>query len=211
IMSKKAWKEIGLEQLYGNVMIRSTDPTKSNSGNIFAALVANTLNKGDVVTPATVASVLPALERFFARLGHMEHSSEVLFNMFLQQGAGAYPIIVGYENQLLEFAHAHEEALPLLNSKVRILYPFPTVWSSHPFISLSDKGKKLLNALKSDDIRQFAWKKHGFRSGMAGAGSDTSVLKIKGIPNTINGVMQTPNEATMDIITERLLTLSDSK
>ncbi|SLM32660.1 conserved exported hypothetical protein [Desulfamplus magnetovallimortis] len=211
ITAKKTWKDIGLEQLYGKIMIRSTDPAKSNSGNMFAALIANTLNKGEMVTQESIKEVLPRLNTFFARLGHMEHSSSVLFNMFLQQGAGAYPIIVGYENQLLEFANAHEETLPLLTSKVRILYPFPTVWASHPFIALSKKGVKLMEALKNEKIYELAWKKHGFRSGLSGGKSDPSVFKIPGIPKEINGVMQTPSASVMNMITESLLPLSGIK
>ena len=40
------WEEIGLPQLYGSVSVGTTDPTKSNSGNMFAGLLANTLCGG---------------------------------------------------------------------------------------------------------------------------------------------------------------------
>src|SRR5262249_8644218 len=41
---KKKWKDVGLSQLYSAVLIQSTDPAKSNSGNMWAALLANTYN-----------------------------------------------------------------------------------------------------------------------------------------------------------------------
>ena len=40
IETGRAWADIGLPQLYGNVAVSTTDPTKSNSGNMFAALLA---------------------------------------------------------------------------------------------------------------------------------------------------------------------------
>lgn len=204
IKDKKEWKEVGLKQLYGSLIIRTTDPTKSNSGNMFAALVANTLNNGDVVTADTIDGVLPQVRDFYARLGHMEHSSAVLFNMFLQQGVGAYPIIVGYENQLVEYSLTHKKALPLLKEKVRILYPVPTVWASHPFIALTEKGKKLLAALNDPKIQKLAWEQHGFRTGLMGVENDPSILDVAGLPRSIDAVMPTPNAAVMTILTRGL-------
>src|SRR5207245_1370054 len=99
----KAWKEIGLGQLYGKMTILCTDPARSNSGNMFAGLVANMLNGGEVLDDATAPKVLPKLKRFFGRMGYLQQGSADLFNQFLQQGVGSYPIIVGYEAQLLEF------------------------------------------------------------------------------------------------------------
>ncbi|MCI5144754.1 MAG: hypothetical protein D3923_04330 [Candidatus Electrothrix sp. AR3] len=204
IIERQNWKAIGLQQLYGKIMIRTTDPTKSNSGNMFAALVANTLNLGEVVTLDSVDEVLPRVKEFYGRLGHTEHSSAVLFNMFLQQGVGAYPIIVGYENQLVEYSLLHKEALELLRSKVRILYPVPTVWASHPFIALNEKGKKLLAALKDPEIQQLAWETHGFRSGLMGVENDPSVLEVVGLPKSIDAVMPTPNAKVMSKMIQEL-------
>ena len=193
VMAKKQWKEIGLSQLYGSIIIRTTDPAKSNSGNMFAALTANTLNHGEVVTAETIDSVLPQVKDFYARLGYMEDSSAVLFEKFLQQGVGAYPMIVGYENQLVEYSLQHKEHLPLLKSKVRILYPVPTVWASHPLIALTDNGKKLLAALKEPDIQKLAWEQHGFRSGLMGVENDPAVLDVVGLPKSIDAVMPMPS------------------
>ena len=204
IVDHKSWKDIGLSQLYGKMIIRTTDPTKSNSGNMFAALVANTLNNGEVVTADTVDNVLPDVKKLYARLGHMEHSSGVLFNMFLQQGVGAYPLIVGYENQLVEYSLEHKEALELLKKKVRILYPVPTIWSTHPFIALTENGKKMIQALKSSDAQELAWEQHGFRSGLMGVENDPSVLDVVGLPRSIDAVMPAPSARVMSRITTNL-------
>lgn len=41
MMEEKTWSDIGLSQLYGPIIVDTTDPTKSNSGNMYAALTAN--------------------------------------------------------------------------------------------------------------------------------------------------------------------------
>ncbi len=207
IMEKRQWKEINLPQLYGSMIIRTTDPSKSNSGSMFAALIANTLNGGEVVSTTSVSNVLPQVTDFYARLGYMEASSAVLFEKFLQQGVGAYPLIVGYENQLVEYSLMHKEHLDLLKSKVRVLYPVPTVWASHPLIALNEKGKKLLTALKSPEIQKLAWEEHGFRSGLLGVENDPSVLDVVGLPKTIDAVMPMPSAAVMKEITKQLSSL----
>ncbi len=204
VMTKKQWKEIGLTQLYGGMIIRTTDPARSNSGNMFAALSANMLNGGEVVTETSVDTVLPRIKEFYARLGYMENSTTDLFNKFLQQGVGAYPMVVGYEYQLIEYSLHHKEHLPLLKSKVRILYPVPTVWASHPLLALNDKGKKLLAALKEPEIQKLAWEEHGFRSGLMGVENDPSVLEVVGLPKSIDAVMPMPNAAVMEKITRQL-------
>jgi hypothetical protein len=204
VMAKKQWKEIGLTQLYGSMIIRTTDPARSNSGNMFAALAANTLNGGEVVTAESVETVLPRIKEFYGRLGYMEGSTTDLFNKFLQQGVGAYPMVVGYEYQLIEYSLQHKEHLPLLKSKVRILYPVPTVWASHPLLALNDKGKKLLAALKEPEIQKLAWEEHGFRSGLMGVENDPEVLEVVGLPKSIDAVMPMPSAAVMDKITRQL-------
>jgi hypothetical protein len=204
IVDHKSWKDIGLSQLYGKMIIRTTDPTKSNSGNMFAALVANTLNNGEVVTAETVDNVLPEVKKLYARLGHMEHSSAVLFNMFLQQGVGAYPLIVGYENQLVEYSLEHREALELLKTRVRVLYPVPTIWATHPIIALTENGKKVIKALKSPEAQELAWEHHGFRSGLMGVENDPSVLEVVGLPRSIDAVIPAPSAQVMSKITTNL-------
>lgn len=204
VKAKKQWKEIGLAQLYGSIIIRTTDPSKSNSGNMFAALTANTLNNGEVVATDTVDNVLPQVKDLYARLGYMEQSSSDLFEKFLQQGVGAYPMIVGYENQLVEYSLLHKEHIELLKAKVRILYPVPTVWASHPLIALSENGKKLFAALKEPKIQKLAWEQHGFRSGLMGVENDPSVLEVIGLPKSIDAVMPMPSAAVMSKITTQL-------
>jgi hypothetical protein len=204
ITDKQTWKDIGLPQLYGKIAIKSTDPTKSNSGNMFAALLANTLNGGDVATSDTIEKLIPGLQDIFGRLGFMEESSGILFDMYIKQGVGAYPMIVGYENQIVEFSREHPKAVDMLRDKIRVLYPMPTVWASHPFIALNANGTRLLQALADKDIQELAWENHGFRSGITGIENDLSIVVIPGFPQTIESVVSTPNSVVMGRITQAL-------
>ena len=83
---------------------------------------------------------------------------------------------------------------------MRILYPVPTVWSSHPFISLSAKGTKLMEALKDPEIQRVAWEQHGFRTGLAGIQNDPHRLLVQGIPESVTKVIPMPTPQVMDTI-----------
>jgi hypothetical protein len=83
---------------------------------------------------------------------------------------------VGYENQLVEYSLAHQAQQDLLRRQIVLLYPRPTVWSSHALIALTPNGGRLLDALRDDDLQQLAWSHHGFRSGLMGVQNDPKVL-----------------------------------
>lgn len=200
IQEGKTWKDIGLPQLFGKVTIHSTDPTRSNSGNMFAGLLANLFNGVAVVTPADLDAVLPKLKEYFSLRGYMEHSSGDIFKNFITTGVGAKPMIVGYENQLVEFTLENEKYRDYLREKIRTLYPEPTVWSSHPVIALTSGGKRLIEAMKDDELQKIAWEKHGFRSGLMGVENDPAVLDVLGIPKEITAVMPLPDATVMEAI-----------
>jgi hypothetical protein len=87
---QKSWTEIGLAELCGKISVISTDPTRSHSGNMFAALLAKRLNGENVVTDDTVDPVIQKVGPFFKKLGPMEHFSGGLFEKHLAQGVGAW-------------------------------------------------------------------------------------------------------------------------
>jgi hypothetical protein len=120
IDQKKKWADLGLSQFYSSILIHTTDPARSNSGNTWAALLASTYNGGEVLTADKAETILPKVKALFDRAGFMESSSGTLFDKFLKQGAGAYPIIVAYENQLLESSAEHPELVEPVRRKLRI-------------------------------------------------------------------------------------------
>jgi hypothetical protein len=205
IIEQTTWKDLGLN-FYGKASVRCTDPTRSNSGNMFAGLVANMLNDGEVVDEQSIENVLPQLRAFFARLGMMEHSSGDIFRKFISTGINN-SMVVGYENQVVEFILANPQSRTLIQDSVCVLYPEPTVWSSHPVISLNENGNLLIDAMMDEEIQRIAWSDHGFRSGLVGVTIDPRAVNLNFMPETIDSVMPLPTPQAMQQIVDELKTL----
>lgn len=204
IQNGAQWSDIGLPELYGRVSVDTTDPSKSNSGNMFAALVANVLNEGRTVTEADLDTILPELQDIFGKLGYMETSSSDLFSQFLRMGVGAEPLIAGYESQLIEYAALYPDEYDRIRDDVVMLYPTPTVWSAHVMIALDENGQILLNAMQDEEVQDLAWKKHGFRTGNYGDIADSGSIPADGVASSITQVAQVPSYDVMKVIIEEL-------
>ena len=204
IEDETRWREDLGVNVYGRFRVLSTDPTRSNSGNIWSALLATAFNGGEVPTSDEIESLLPQIERYFAGGGYMEASSGDIFENFLNQGIGARPIIVGYENQLVEFLFANETYTDLIRDRIRTIYPEPTIFASHPLISLSPNCGRLAEALLDPEVQSIAWSDHGFRTGLVGVENDASLIEIASIPETISLVAPMPSAEVMGQIIERL-------
>ena len=204
IVEGKEWSSVGLADLYGNISVVSTHPSKSNSGNMFAGLLANMMNGGNVVDEQTLPDVLPKVKTFYSKLGYLENSSGDLFEQFLRTGMGAKPIIVGYENQLVEFATANPETWEQVKEDIRIVYPTPTVWSEHPVMALNKNGEKLIEILSDPEVQELAWKEHGFRTGLTGVENNPEDLAIEGLPKTIKSIIPMPTPQVMNKIVKAL-------
>ncbi|MGI6736620.1 MAG: hypothetical protein ACOX41_04830 [Anaerovoracaceae bacterium] len=203
IESGTEWADIGLPALYGTVSVGTTDPAKSNSGNMFAGLLANTL-AGGVAAEEDLPAVLPRLQTIFQRLGYMESSSSDLFDQFLKTGMGAKPLIAGYESQLLEFAVQEPDTWAQIQEDIVILYPTPTVWSSHVYIALDEAGAAGAQALLDEDIQRLAWERHGFRTGVYDAPTDIAQFGVSGIAEEVTQVVSMPSADVMEQIIEAL-------
>ena len=200
IVSGARWKDdLGVDA-YGRFKVFSTHPAKSNSGNIWSGLLATTLNNGETPVPADMDVLLPKITEYFEQMGHMEASSGDIFENFLKQGLGARPIIVGYENQLVEFLKANATYKDLINAKIRVIYPQPTIFASHPLISLTGDCKRLVEALVDPDLQQIAWADHGFRTGLIGVGSDPADIDVTTLPETVTFVAPMPSADVMEQI-----------
>lgn len=204
IKSRVTWAEAGLPELYGNVTVDTTDPVRSNSGNMFAALLANVFCGGKTVDEARVKEIMPQLKEIFSDLGYMETSSSDLFNQFIRTGIGAKPIIAGYENQLLEYAAENPDQYAKLKDDIVIIYPTPTLWSTHIYIALDETGKQGAAALCDEKIQQLAWEKHGFRTSGCDISSEGGEGKVNGVAPQLNAVINMPDYKAMKIIMEGL-------
>jgi hypothetical protein len=200
MLSGQSWKSLGLQHQTGTVGIRCTDPRKSNSGFLLSGLLAIVLNNGQMVDRDSIQPHLPTLVSIFKRMGYMENSSGILFDKYIKQGQGAFPIVSNYESLMVEFYHAHPGNREQIKKNVYVLIPEPAVWSEHPFIALTDKGEKLMMALQDSEVQELAWKRYGLRSGMIGGGVDPSLLRELRLPDQIQAATPLPASEVMESI-----------
>lgn len=134
----------------------------------------------------------------------METSSSDLFSQFLRMGVGAKPIIAGYESQLIEYAAIYPDEYKNIADDIVMLYPAPTVWSTHVLLALDENGQKFLDALLDEDLQSLAWTKHGFRTGNYSTASTGGSIAAKGVAPDITQVTQVPSYDVMKVIIDGL-------
>jgi hypothetical protein len=201
---RPTWNDLGVEELYNGFNIVTTDPTRSNSGNMFYGLFLNMLNGAQVATMDDLSTNFQTIDDYYQRQGLMQGSSGTLFDNFIVQGMGATPMMANYESLIVEFSVANQEQLDAISQTLRIIYPRPTVWSAHPLIALTPEGRRLMDALADPEIQQIAWEQHGFRTGLAGITNDPAVLDVAGIPAQVGAVINLPRAEAMQEMVNRL-------
>ena len=194
ILEGKKWSDIGLNKLYGNINIASTDPVTSSPGATYYGLLLSIMCESQV-NEQTVAENLPKLKEFYAKSGYMNNTPADLFERYLKTGMGGEPMIVDYEKSIIEFANENPEGFEQVKNDIRILYPTPTIWNSHCIATFDDAGNQFYSAFDDKDIAQIAWSKYGFRTGITGGSYDVSSLGI-GVPSRIDS---TVSSLKMDI------------
>jgi hypothetical protein len=209
ILSNAQWSTLGVDALYGRARIVSTDPNRSNSGFMFAGLVLN-LIAGDVANQSALTQYGPNVQAVFSAMGLKSSSSGKLFDQYLAGGLGAEPMIVGYENQLVEWILADtarwDRVKQSAGAKPVVLYPRPTAYSAHPLITIAPEADRLLDVLMDPKLQELAWTRHGFR-GPLGTFTGTAHDAIKGLlPADISAVLPLP---AADVMLELLQLLAD--
>jgi hypothetical protein len=200
ILDNADWSKLGVDALYGKVRIVSTDPNRSNSGFMFAGLVLSLL-AGDVAKADDLAQYGPQAQTIFRNMGFKSPSSGKLFEQYLAGGLGGEPLIVGYENQLVEWILADparwDRVMKGGGAKPVVLYPRPTVYSAHPLIVIDAVADRLLEALLSPKLQELAWTRHGFR-GPLGAVTGTLDASIAGmLPAEVDAILPMPDADVM--------------
>lgn len=207
VLQNRSWSDLGVPDLYGGARLLSTDPNRSNSGFMFAGLAANLL-AGEVATSASLATVGDKVAAIFARMGYKPSSSGKMFEDYLAGGPGAQPLIIGYENQLVEWVLEDEARWRRLEasapSKPVILYPEPTVFSAHPLIAVAPEAGALIDALMTPEAQQIAWTRHGFRGPLGTSGEAENALVRDYILPRVDQVVPMPDFRTMLALIARL-------
>lgn len=200
VLSGTDWSKIGVDALYGRARIVSTDPNRSNSGFMFAGLVLS-LFSGNVAGAADLAQYGDKTQAIFRNMGFKSPSSGKLFDQYLAGGLGGEPMIVGYENQLVEWILADPERWKRVNAsagaKPVVLYPHPTVYSAHPLIIVDDNANRLMEALASPRLQELAWTRHGFRGPLGTVAGDTDTAVAGLLPAEVDAVLPMPDAGVM--------------
>ncbi len=205
IDSGQTWDDLGLNGRHSRVLVATTNPASSTSGQMFMGLLANTMNCLEVVSSTTVQAVLPHVHEYVPLLGFVPDSSAQLFSLYISQGEGAYPLVALLESQIIESVVENPEMIDQVQDRIRIIYPEPTVWLTHPMITLTDEGRLLANALLDKEIQELGWPNQGFRPSVAGVQIDLDAIPIPGFQQEINSILSNPSNAVMGQIFEATL------
>ncbi|KPH07965.1 hypothetical protein CO657_08065 [Rhizobium acidisoli] len=200
VLAGTDWSKLGVNSLYGRARIVSTDPNRSNSGFMFAGL-ALSLFSGNVATADDLAAFGGKVQAVFRNMGFKSPSSGKLFDQYLAGGLGGEPMIVGYENQLVEWILADplrwDRITASPGAKPVVLYPRPTVHSAHPLIVVDENANRLIEALTSPKLQELAWTRHGFRGplGTATGNADSAIGSL--LPAEVDAVLPMPDAGLM--------------
>ncbi|MBR1219640.1 hypothetical protein JQ557_16660 [Bradyrhizobium sp. U87765 SZCCT0131] len=207
IIAGQSWADIGVSDLFGRARVVSTDPNRSNSGFMFAGLVASVLS-GDLVMIDTLGRVDGDVATVFRRMGFKPPSSGKLFDDYVSGGVGAQPLIVGYENQLVEWVLQDADRWKRVEAnapaKPVILYPRPTVFSAHPLISINREADDLIDALVNESVLELAWEDHGFRGPLGTIGKARNALLQSRLIDRVDAVLPMPDAPVMLALLDRL-------
>ena len=207
VIAGESWASIGVADLFGRARIVSTDPNRSNSGFMFAGLAASLLS-GDVPALDTLGRIDGDVATLFKRMGFKPPSSGKLFDDYIAGGAGAQPLIIGYENQLVEWVLQDPERWKRVEAnapaKPVIIYPKPTVFSAHPLISIERSADELIDALTSEALLELAWEDHGFRGPLGTIGKARNPLLQSRLIDRIDSVLPMPDAPVMMALLDHL-------
>ncbi|PPK70629.1 hypothetical protein V5P93_000490 [Actinokineospora auranticolor] len=144
-----------------NILVTTTDPRDSNSAAMYLALVSYVANgNSPVASPEAEARVLPAVSKLFLDQGYTQSSSEGPFEDYLATGMGKTPLVMIYESQYLD---RQARADGSITPQMRLIYPAPTVYSTHTLVPLKGEGDRVGKLLGDDpDLVRLA-AEFGFR------------------------------------------------
>lgn len=184
ISEEKKWSELGIEGNENKVTVETKDPKEYALGEKYYELLLYTMC-GENVTNETVDQTLPKLKELYKKTTHTTSGTN-LFKSFIQAGSSKKAMIADYEKSIIQYAYQNPEDWEKVKDKVKILYPTPTIWTSHCIATFTENGNKFYEALTDKDVEQIAWNKYGFRTATTGVSYDVTQLGITGIPQTID-------------------------
>lgn len=161
----KRWNQLKNNRAFDvsrSILINSTDITRSNSAAMYLALASYVANGETVVqNRAQADALLPLLTDLFSKQGLTSYSSEEPFEDYLVMGMGKAPLVMIYESQFLaEAARADGNIRP----EMVLMYPDPGIYTKHVLVPLTENGRRLGEALTTDEELRRLAVEYGFRN-----------------------------------------------
>jgi hypothetical protein len=204
VSNNKRWSDLIQNSAYPvnkSVLIVSTDVRKSNSAAMYLSLASYVANDNNVVqSDAEIQKIQPLMESLFLKQGFTEYSSEVPFQDFLVMGMGKAPMVMIYEAQYISQAAQTNG----ITDQMVLMYPEPTIYSKHVFVSLSANGERLGALLQSDaELKRLAVE-YGFRNtDQAYFKQFTQSHQIK-IPDSLVNVVDPPSYEILEKMIQQI-------
>lgn len=143
------------------VLVSTTDVRRSNSAAMYQAVTSYVANGNQVVSnTGQVDAVINDVTKTFLAQGYVENTSSGPFGNYLSLGMGQVPMVWAYESQFLGRQIANDGSI---SDNMRVLYPSPSINSSHTVVSLSDTGTTIGELLSQDEELAKHAARYGFR------------------------------------------------
>ena len=169
-MSVQNWSQLGGRTEWGSFDFVTTDPTRSNSGQLTLSLLAQTIALGN--RPPSAANLnTPAIQDLFARVRSSVYqpprSTDILLQEFITRGPNEADVATVYESIAL---YRWEDATVTQGFPYQIYYPNPTIETqSTAAIVTRDISHRTARAARTfieflvDPQQQTVFVKFGFR------------------------------------------------
>lgn len=208
VQAGRRWKDLPNNDAFAvgrAIYPSSTDPLKSNSGQMYLALASYVANGDRVVSSqADIDKVMPLVTELVTDQGYMENSSAGPFDDYATMGMGKAPLVVSYESLFIESALRN----PAFMQDRVVLYPEPTVYVKHMLVPLTPRGAALGKLLSTDPkLRELAIE-YGFRTDDTAAFDKTVISKMGFVPHEVLDVAEPP---TFDVEEAMLKRIADAR
>ena len=204
VQQNKRWKDLPNNDKFSvsrAIYPSSTDPLKSNSGQMYLALASYVANGDRVVSStADVDNVLPLMNKLVNDQGYLESSSAGPFDDYSQMGIGKAPMVVSYESLFIAAAMKN----PGFTQNRVLLYPTPTVYTKHVLVPLSARGEALGQLLTTNPQLRELEVEYGFRTDDATLFEKDVVSKMAFVPKQILDVAEPPTFDMLEVLLKRV-------
>ncbi|MEV6105999.1 hypothetical protein AB0M28_14970 [Streptomyces sp. NPDC051940] len=185
------WQQLegtrGHQELTGTLFVTSTDPLSSNSGALYLAAASFVANGGKVVADGPAVDRAQGLLRKLVQVqGAQQPSSDGPFRDFVS-GVGN-PLVMVYEQQVAALLLAGDDP-----GDLTVLYPDTTVSSDHTVVPVTEAGRRLGEALRTDAKLRALAVRHGFRpQGAPGEFTEATARYTGYLNQDLTGIRQAP-------------------